>query len=218
MVDGIITPELPGKLLLENDFDHDVNIMVGHNAHEGILFTSPESQSNSGLKTLILQEFPDTPPDVVHELTQVLYPPIYNGSYGYTNPVDRVAMVIAESAFTCNTDYLNRAFHSQTYAYLFDVPPATHGMDVPYTFYDGHSSKLANATIALVLQDYITSFVQFGKPNSTIGPEFDNHKATNNLMDLNPKGIVEIPDNTANPRCLYWQKAPYYVPKQQISQ
>lgn len=210
VVDGRFVPELPGKLLLEGNFDHEVKIMVGHNADEGLEFTPPSSAQSNGLEELLVQEFPDTPPGVSHYVTQVLYPPIYNGSFGYKDPIQRVATVISELVFTCNTDYLNRAFLDRTYSYMFSIPPALHGQDVPYTFYDGPSAKVVNSTVAIIMQDYFTSFVETGKPTSKIGPEFEMHGPQAHLLNLGLGNITTIHDPTANPRCLFWQTAPYY--------
>lgn len=38
VVDGLITPALPGKLILQGSYDEDLKIMVGYNANEGLEF------------------------------------------------------------------------------------------------------------------------------------------------------------------------------------
>lgn len=42
-VDGFFVPALPGLLLLHGHFDSSLNIMVGHNSDEGLLFTGRSS-------------------------------------------------------------------------------------------------------------------------------------------------------------------------------
>ena len=127
VVDGTFTPEMPGKLLAQGDYDHNLKVMVGHNANEGLLFTPPTSQNGSTYKATIKEDFPDMPPNVANYLTDVLYPPIYNGSYGYKDPVGRMALSISDVIFQCNTDYFNKAFKGNTHAYMFSIPPAFHG-------------------------------------------------------------------------------------------
>jgi carboxylesterase type B len=106
-VDGTFVPALPGQLLLGGDFDHNLNIMVGHNADEGLIFTSPDSLNGSGLISQFARLSPNTPKNVSEFITDVLYPAVYNGSYGYTDSVQRTALAISDLIFQCNTDYIN---------------------------------------------------------------------------------------------------------------
>ncbi|KAJ5220529.1 hypothetical protein N7468_009733 [Penicillium chermesinum] len=162
VVDGTFVPALPGQLLLQGNFDRNLKIMVGHNADEGLLFTSPDSRKKSGLVTILKNEYPSMKPNVTDYITNVLYPAVYNGTYGYKNPVERTAFVISEAIFEL-------------------CPPAIHGQDVIYTFYSSNGEpsglsqaglEVTNVTIAHAMQDYFTSFVQSGTPSSPVGPVF----------------------------------------------
>ncbi|KAJ5174215.1 uncharacterized protein N7482_000092 [Penicillium canariense] len=177
VVDGSFVPAMPGQLLAQGNFDHNLNIMVGHNADEGLEFTSPDSRSSTGLDVVLQAQFPKMKQTVREQISAVLYPPTYDGSYGYTSPLTRTALVISDAIFVCNTDYFNRAYHNQTYAYEFSIAPALHGQDTQYTFYNKGSSAAAaslvsvsNATVAQVMQDYFTSFAQSGRPSSPLAP------------------------------------------------
>ncbi|KAJ5758315.1 uncharacterized protein N7511_007009 [Penicillium nucicola] len=219
-VDGTFVPALPGQLLLSGDFDHHVNIMVGHNADEGLLFTSPASVNSSGLAEQLMQLSASIPANVTKFITEDLYPPIYNGSYGYTDSVARTALVISDLIFQCNTDYFNRAYDNQTYAYEFVIPPGIHGQDVGYTFYNNASAAngvlgtlgaIANVTVALAMQDFFTSFTQHGVPKSHLAPPFRHHGERATIMAIGNHTIQPVRDPTSNPRCAFWQTAPYYV-------
>lgn len=120
------------------------------------------------------------------------------------------------TAISCNTDYLNRAYGGKTYAYRFSIPPALHGQDIPYTFYNGPNSPgffnlgIPDQSIAEALQKYIVSFTATGVPSSknlSVFPQWGNDK---NLLDLNVTGINVVKDDTANSRCTWWQNALYY--------
>ncbi|KAG9806288.1 carboxylesterase family protein-like protein, partial [Aureobasidium melanogenum] len=50
-VDGDFVPALPGQLLAHGQYDKNVTVMTGHNANEGLLFTSPFINNNSALDT-----------------------------------------------------------------------------------------------------------------------------------------------------------------------
>jgi carboxylesterase type B len=218
-VDGSFVPALPGQLLLDGDFDHNLNIMVGHNADEGLLFTSPASVNSSGLAEQLKQLSTSIPKNVSKIITDELYPAVYNGSYGYTDSVARTALVISDLIFQCNTDYFNRAYSNQTFAYEFVIPPGLHGQDVAYTFYNNGSSTanalgalggIANATVALAMQDFFTSFTQHGVPKSHLAPPFKRHGEQSLIMAIGNHTIQPTRDPTSNPRCRFWQTAPYY--------
>lgn len=218
VVDGTFVPALPGQLLQEGNFDRNLKVMVGHNVDEGLVFTSPDARNSSWVATLLREQYPYIRSNVTDYITKVLYPAKYGGSYGYTNPIERAAALISELIFVCNTDYLNRAYHGQTYAYEFSVPPAVHGQDVLYTFHsngsDGLSSaadglSVTNVTIAEVMQDYFTSFVQTGTPKSSLGPKFPRHGLRGELMNIGNATIQPMRDTSNNPRCRFWQSAPY---------
>ncbi|KKA20555.1 Uncharacterized protein T310_5419 [Rasamsonia emersonii CBS 393.64] len=210
VVDGIFVPSLPGALLWGGAFDRTVEVMVGHNANEGLEFTSPNTTTEAGIINALKEAFPDMTPSVVRHVVTDLYPPIFDGRYGYTDSVGQASLITSDAAFQCNTDYLNRAFDNRTYAYMFSIPPALHAQDMPYTFFNGHPSlSVRNSTVALVLQDYIINFVKSGKPRSSLGPMFPRHGADAMLVNLRESNITLIRDPTANRRCLWWQMAPY---------
>ncbi|KAJ6126554.1 hypothetical protein N7523_002166 [Penicillium sp. IBT 18751x] len=218
VVDGTFVPALPGQLLLEGNFDRNLNIMVGHNADEGLVFTSPDARNSTWLATFLAQYYPNIRPNVTEYVTNVLYPAKYDGSYGYTTPLERAAFLISELIFVCNTDYINRAYHGHTYAYEFSIPPAVHGQDVLYTFYNNGSSALSssleglsvsNVTVAEIMQEYFTSFVETGTPRSATGPTFPPHGERGQLMNFGNTTVQPMRDTSNNPRCRFWQTAPY---------
>ncbi|CAG8412144.1 unnamed protein product [Penicillium salamii] len=218
-VDGTFVPAMPGQLLLEGNFHHDVNVMVGHAADEGLLFTTPESYNSTGFGSQLSNYAPSILKDVFEFVEHILYPPIYNGTFGYTNSVARAALFVSDLGFQCNTDYLNRALN-QTYAYAFNIIPGLHGQDAAYTFYNEGSADVSststnplltvsNVTVALAMQDYFLSFTEHGVPTSSLAPTIEPWGPHAQLMSLETKQIRSIPDNTRNARCSFWQPVPY---------
>jgi len=211
VVDGSFAPGLPGKLLLQGAFDKSVKVMVGHNSDEGVYFTDPRVTDDTGLATFIRESFPGVQDSVVNYVIKTLYPAVYDGSQPYKNGLDRTILIISELIFTCNTNYLGRAYGNNTYNYQFSVPPGLHGFDVPYTFYNGVTAdRTFNRTVAMALQEYLTSFAQNGVPSGVGFPNFPLYGASATELNLNISGIKSMMDPTDNPRCLYWQKALYY--------
>ena len=103
-----------------------------------------------------------------------------------------------------------QAFGNQTYAYQFSVPPALHGQDVVYTFFNGANPAVVSNTVAIALQKYITSFVTTGTPSGSSIPRFQLYGSDSEVIDLNVSNISEMVDPTANARCVWWQKSLYY--------
>ena len=99
VVDGLFTPALPGKLLLQGSYDKGLNVMVGHNANEGLLFTNPAVTNDSAFAAALLVTFPDIDSSVQTYIQEVLYPVTYDGTYGYKDEIGRIDLVISESTF-----------------------------------------------------------------------------------------------------------------------
>ncbi|KAK5172923.1 uncharacterized protein LTR77_003045 [Saxophila tyrrhenica] len=213
-VDGDFVPATPGELFLHGEYAKNLKVMVGHNANEGLLFTSPFIQNNTAFRQYLLRSLPTLRawPSVTKYITKTLYPPVFDGSQaqGYTDQIGRASAVAAELSFTCNTFYLDKAYNNQTYSYFFTVPPALHGQDIAYTYYNGPDPEnVQNPQIAIALQEYITSFAMDGNPNERGVPHFPMYGDDATVQVLNATGISQLMDPTANYRCNWWQKALY---------
>jgi carboxylesterase type B len=215
VVDGDFVPAPVSQLLAQGRFDQSVKVMVGHNANEGAYFTPPTIRTNEDIASQLRNPFPYIPQPSLNYITDVLYPPVFNTSL-YANQYERANLITSEAIFTCNTYFLSRGFHNQTYSYLFAVPPALHGQDVAYTYYEGSGiSKsplgVKNVTVALALQDFITSFAIEGRPDAAEEgiKEFRMYGPDASVLKLNVSGIAEVRDSNANMRCDWWQKALY---------
>ena len=154
--------------------------MVGHNVNEvsfegtivlshthtlidsnkqGLLFTSPFIQNDTAFEKQVTTLAPTVKayPETLQYITDTLYPPIFDGTQAqeYTTQVARAAAQISEMVFTCNTFYLDKALRNNTYSYYFAVPPAIHGSDIPYTYYNGPDPLMVvSPKTAVQLQKY----------------------------------------------------------------
>lgn len=213
VVDGVFAPSLPGLLLSRGQFAQNVTVMVGHNAQEAPLFTPPYVTTDADVQEWAKISFPGASQQVLDYIVETLYPAVYDGSQPYSTPLERTIRITSDSAFVCNTNYINKAFKNQTYAYEFQVPPALHGLDVAYTFYQGQGTNLSAgliAPVAEVMQGYITNFVKNGNPNGPGLPNFPVQGANSSMQGINATYIQPQMDDTANARCAWWQKALYY--------
>lgn len=90
------------------------------------------------------------------------------------------------------------------------MPPALHGQDLAYTFFNGPSSSVVSDPIAVALQEYITSFaINGGQPSGPLLPMFPIYSNASDIIDVNATSITEIMDPIANSRCDWWQKELY---------
>jgi carboxylesterase type B len=132
VVDGKFVPRLPGELFLAGQFDRSLNLMIGHTADEGLLFSSPYIQNNADFADYVSTLIPSADAKTIDYITEVLYPPAFDGSHGYTSQILRTDLLLSEFGFTCNTRSMDLAYGNKTFSYLFSVPPALHGADNQY--------------------------------------------------------------------------------------
>ena len=205
--DGTYVTDIPGKLLLQGAFNANVTVLSGHNTFEAIRSVDPQV-TTAGFSSYIQGFYPSAQPPVLSYISNTLYPPDYDGSQPYTTPFARLDLAITEANFACNSNFLARAYKNKTYNYLFSVPPGAHQEDLPYTFFPNTKPAVLNTSLALTLQDITINYVQTGNPNGPGVPSFPIY-GEGTLLNLNQTFINTVPDNVANDRCLFWQKALY---------
>lgn len=215
-MDGDYVPDLPSKLLQEGRFDHSIAVLTGHNQDEGSRFVpstliTDETTYEDFVETLI----PALSKGSVElaQISQTLYPPIFNGSEGYTNETERSNLTFADAVIVCNARSMDTAsFIPHTYAYVFSVPPALHGADLSYTFYDFGAVDGVNTTLAVIMQHYITQFAITGSPNGYGLPHFAPATGLT-IQNLGSDFVGPIQDEMGikqlSTRCEYWQDSPY---------
>ena len=216
--DGDYVPNLPSKLFQQERFDHTIFVMTGHNQDEASLFVpnsfiTNESSYAAYLKSVILPLASNA--TALNFITQELYPPVFDGSQGYTTQTERTNLTLAD-IFVCNARFMDQAsFVHKPYAYEFSVPPAVHGADVVYTFYDFGSVSGVNTTLAEIMQGYLTRFAETGQPNhpslpffGPTGPRLTVQNLGSDFVGpmLDERGIKQLPK-----RCRFWQDVPYLL-------
>ena len=216
-MDGNYVPDLPSKLLQQGKFDHSIAVLTGHNQDEGSRFVPNSLVTNDAsyqafLKSLIPSLAQD--PTNLARITQSLYPPTFNGSQGYTSQTERNNLTFADAVIVCNARSMDQAsFVPQTYAYEFSVPPAVHGADLSYTFYDFGSVDGVNTTVAVILQQYIAQFAATASPNGHGLPYFPPASSGLTVQNLGSDFIGQMQDESGikqlPTRCMYWQDTPY---------
>ena len=215
-VDGSFAPALQSHLFLHGQYDKTINVMVGHNIEEAYAFTPQVPNVTAAATALIGVLLPEASANVVSEIINVLYPPIFDGSQNYTDEFGRLEKANGDGYFNCNARYMAKAFSTTSYAYFVTIPPGYHGVDVRYTFFNGDTTTLdngvpVNATVARKFQSYLTNFVMRGNPNGIGLPEFPGYGDEANVFTIGFDDFGKIQTDPAdNNRCDFWQKSLWY--------
>ena len=98
--DGRFVPASAGRLLRQGWFAKDVKLIVSHTAQEGLFFTNSSIRNEPELKDAIHRIFPAISPNNTEYIVNVLYPPVFDGSYGYKNQFERQSLFISDFGFT----------------------------------------------------------------------------------------------------------------------
>lgn len=105
-VDGVFVPDLPGKLLLEGKYDQNISLLAGHNTNESSTFTPNYLTTTEGFDSYVVSNMPESSGEVIGYIENTLYPPVFNGTYPYTNEFERLQLLLAEWGF-----YLQHSLH-----------------------------------------------------------------------------------------------------------
>ncbi|KAI4600339.1 hypothetical protein KJ359_000693 [Pestalotiopsis sp. 9143b] len=212
--DGGYVPDLPEKLLANGSYHQGIKVMVAHNTFEGQKYTDPDATNSTAFDEYMALYFPDAPTAFLETLATDVYPPVYDGSQAWTTPFARLRTAVSEFTFACHAyflgDALGPAAGVDSYSYLFSVPPGTHTLDVYYSYFVNSTSSVTNETVALYLQEYLTSFAETGDPNARGAlPAFPVYGSNFTDLNLNQTFIDVVQDPEANARCDWWRAASY---------
>lgn len=211
-VDNEFIPGPPANLLHDGSFAKGIPLLSSHTSYEGALFTDARTIGNeTALAQKLRGLYPLMTDEDVHYVLNTLYPPVYDGSNPYASDVDRAILIMDEIVFAvAHQSLLQSTVHHGTavYAWEFSVPPAIHGGDIPYTFYNGPAAGV-DPHVASIMQHAIAGFAKSGVPDAgPLGlasfPQYGNEATT---VNLNINSSVVIPDPTWNNRTLWWAQA-----------
>ena len=143
-------------------------------------------------------------------MTQTLYPPIFDGSYGYINNIQRAALTVGDLNFVCASTALTRAVDNCTYSYIFEVPPSIHTEDLAYTFYTGPTQPQdPNSMAAVNIQRWVASFAVEGKPAAMGTEEFGEYGQDGMVQTVALNGVGREVDPAVAQRCDFWFGSAY---------
>jgi len=112
----------------------------------------------------------------------------------------RVSDFYGDAVLSCNQVWLAKSLQ-KSYRYVFNLPPSFHGQDVYYTFYTGPGPEIANETIAVIHQKFITNYVTNGEPGCEKGVCLHGYGSGANALSMNLTEIKVVRDPWANEKC-----------------
>ena len=207
--DETFVPQDPKVLLKDGKFDKSVSVLVGHNTNEGLAF-APPVRDDAGFRALETLKFPNANQSVIDFIVNDLYPPIFNGTFGYYEQVGRTAVATTESHFTCAGYALENAVE-KSYGYVFNILPALHVADATYMFYDPSTESPINTTVAYILQDYLINFIHHGAPDSRLDgfSSVPIYGKNTNVVLINANNVTIAKHPAENARCKWWEQVLY---------
>lgn len=217
-IDGDFLPANQFTMLQAGRFAQNVDVIVAHNANEGLLFTDPRVQDNNALISYLTGLMPSVSPATIQNIATNIYPEDFSGALGYTTPTERLALLNSEAIVGCNSNALEKAFGSvlrpsdvantgSASGYLFSVNPAIHAQDLSYTFFNGPTTDFfgnsVDSAVADQLQSIILDFAIQGRKN--LAPPAPSPLNSSSLLALNVSGSALVQDPTSDSRCVTWQ-------------
>jgi carboxylesterase type B len=200
VVDGSLIPSLPGNLLLGGLFNHSsLDLLISHVTYEGAFYGAPYVQTENDFRAWVRSWQPQVT-DKALDVISKLYPG--------QGPA-RTIPFLGDYAFTCNENWMTRAFSNKTYNYQFNISLPFHAKDMSYTFYNKgqyHPGADVVEPIANAVQGYIANFIKTGNPNGPGLPTFPQQGANASHNVINAGGIITERDPQVGGPCEWMQK------------
>ncbi|KAJ3492800.1 hypothetical protein NLG97_g5135 [Lecanicillium saksenae] len=194
-------------LFHRGEFDKSVKVLSSVNTLEGGFFFDPTAKTDDAVRKVITNGIPNFNATLLDELANQIYPPIFDGSQGYTDNQSRQISINGDAYFYCNFLALNEATKGAAHAYEFGVSPGVHTQDLAYTFDDPYSPPaLAQARETLV--SAITNFAVYGRPDLIVDGQakhFPSWGSTKQQVTIGDRGSTVTHSAVNEKRCAWWR-------------
>lgn len=229
VIDGTYIPERPMKLLREGRFNKSIGVLATHTSLEGAYFFDPSVETEDDFREWVNNSIPGLPEETVAFLAAELYPPIFDGSWGYTSQATRQMSLWGEAFFHCQFTEIGNAKDGESYAskyfdlcvrnisFLvsqiantsfsmtgeFGVSQGFHTQDLAYIFdFPGDPVPFPNSKDAI--QGAIVSFTQTGIPRMSDGSPYPRWGSQGVLVNITETDEYATGDEVNRTRCDWW--------------
>ncbi|KAG8529268.1 uncharacterized protein KY384_005903 [Bacidia gigantensis] len=217
VVDDDVLLDYPTRLLKEGKYFKNVTMIAAHNFNEGRHFANQSVSTDADFDNWAYQLFLSTP-NVAEKVIKEVYPPLYDGSLPYKNPLERLELCTMELSVACSTNAIGVVPELQSRNYLFSIDPGTHAQDLAYTYYPTGATPGFYPAIAEGLQEYLTHYILTGdlshKMDLPAWPLYSTHA---HVLNITEAGFSQAKDPAANNRCQYWNSVPYFAKPGQVA-
>uniref|UniRef100_H3H293 Carboxylesterase type B domain-containing protein n=1 Tax=Phytophthora ramorum TaxID=164328 RepID=H3H293_PHYRM len=228
-VDGFILPDTYEASVYQGHFNFSGPCVLTHEQHEFNTVAYDGVDGEKDISPTLRGIFPAIAEDAIEELL-ALYP-----AEGYESAGLRFNDMRQSYEVTAKNFALKNALRNETWNGEVGISPAKHGTDQSYYFYSTYSLSTSsnettstsydaaeaalvgaitspvNATIAVMMQKYLLSFVLTGNPNTMWAddkiywPQY-NESSVGAQIVFNDT-FTTTGDSLANAKSLYWNKA-----------
>ncbi|KAL6808409.1 Alpha/Beta hydrolase protein [Trichoderma camerunense] len=195
---------VPGAILQNTPFDKDVKVLVAHNSFEGGIFFDPSVKTEEDFATWLGNSITGLSSSATETLTETIYPPIFDGSYGYTDQDTRQMALWGEGYIESNLLLAGQFAQGQTYAYEFSVVPGAHTQDLSYTFNDP-TSPPASLSAQQSLQEAVVGFSIHGVPTFSSSQKWPVFGANGALVNISASTPAISQSRVNATRCHWWK-------------
>lgn len=109
-------PQHLDVLFRRSDFDKSVKVLSAVNTLEGGFFFGPAARTDEAVRGVVATTMPNMTTSQLDELTREMYPPLFDGSQGYTDQGSRQMSINGDGYFYCNFLAVNEAFKGTAHA------------------------------------------------------------------------------------------------------
>lgn len=109
-------PDHLDVLFQRGDFDKSVKVLSGVNVLEGGFFFDPTDKTEDDIRRWVNNVVPDLTVEQLDELSNEIYPPLFDGCQGYTDQDSRQMSISGDAYFYCNFLAVNNAFNGTSHA------------------------------------------------------------------------------------------------------
>ncbi|KAH7007332.1 hypothetical protein EDB80DRAFT_880839 [Ilyonectria destructans] len=202
-IDGTFIPQEPGQMLLSRKIDTSVELIIAHNLDEGLMFTDPRVDDESGFSDFVGGLIPTLGDKIISFVSELLYPEDYSDSQPYTTPTERVSFAIGEMIVSCYAFGLNLAYGGSARGYQFSIFPGMHSQDLAFTFWNGATTDSWGlplpSTVAQKMQGWFTLYGSTGTSSVKSLPKYGFNAQVVNISL--PSTFNTVSDPAANTRC-----------------